>query len=136
METIVVGFDGSEHGLRALERAAQLARGGATIRVVSAVDVTRFSRSGGTSAVDPADAEERAKALEQARTLLASHGVQADFVEGTGDPADVLCLDAEETGADLIVVGTRGLSSAKRWLVGSVSTKVVQHAPCDVLVVR
>jgi nucleotide-binding universal stress UspA family protein len=136
METIVVGFDGSEHGLRALERAAQLARGGATIRVVSAVDVTRFSRSGGTSAVDPAEADERTKALEEARTYLASQGVQADFVEGTGDPADVLCLDAEETGADLIVVGTRGLSSAKRWLVGSVSTKVVQHAPCDVLVVR
>jgi nucleotide-binding universal stress UspA family protein len=138
METIVVGYDGSEHGRRALERAAELAKGGVTLRVVSSADVSRLSRdpAGGSSAIDPAEADERTKALEEARTFLAGQGVQADFVEGTGDPADVLCLDAEETGADLIVVGTRGLSSAKRWLVGSVSTKVVQHAPCDVLVVR
>ena len=44
--------------------------------------------------------------------------------------------EAEESDADLIIIGTRGLSVAKRMLLGSVSTNVVHHAPCDVLVVR
>jgi nucleotide-binding universal stress UspA family protein len=43
---------------------------------------------------------------------------------------------AEESGADLIVVGARGLSAVKGWLLGSVSTAVVHHAPCPVLVVK
>ena len=44
--------------------------------------------------------------------------------------------EAEREHADLIVLGTRGLNTAKRWLMGSVSSPVVQHAPCNVLVVR
>ena len=44
--------------------------------------------------------------------------------------------EAEASDADLIVVGTRGLHATKRLFLGSVSTKVVHHAPCDVLVVR
>ena len=90
----------------------------------------------GGSAVNPVDAEDRDHALEEAQSILAGAGVQASFVEGTGDPADVLVQEAEDGGADLIVVGTRGLNTAERWLMGSVSTKVVHHAPCDVLVVR
>jgi nucleotide-binding universal stress UspA family protein len=43
---------------------------------------------------------------------------------------------AAEERADLVVVGTRGLNLAQRALLGSVSTKVVHHAHCDVLVVR
>jgi nucleotide-binding universal stress UspA family protein len=58
------------------------------------------------------------------------------YIEGHGNPADVLVEEAEESGADLIVVGTRGLNAARRLVLGSVSTNVVQHAPCDVLVVR
>ncbi len=139
MARIVVGFDGSEHGRRALERAVELARSsGARLAIVSTAEVSRLLRDPamGVSAVEPADVEQRAKALEQARAYLAERGLEADFVKGSGDPADVLVQEAEESGADLIVVGTRGLSAAPRWLLGSVSTKVVHHAPCDVLVVR
>ena len=48
----------------------------------------------------------------------------------------MLVQQAREAGADLIAVGTRGLNAAQRALLGSVSTKVVHHAECDVLVVR
>ena len=48
----------------------------------------------------------------------------------------MIVQEAEESGADLIVVGTRGLNAAKRLVLGSVSTNVVHHAPCDVLVVH
>jgi nucleotide-binding universal stress UspA family protein len=53
-----------------------------------------------------------------------------------GNPAEVIVQEAEDSGADLIVVGTRGLHATKRLFIGSVSTNVVHHAPCDVLVVR
>jgi nucleotide-binding universal stress UspA family protein len=44
--------------------------------------------------------------------------------------------EAEKEGVDLILMGTRGMNAVDRWLLGSVSTKVVHHAPCNVLVVR
>jgi nucleotide-binding universal stress UspA family protein len=53
-----------------------------------------------------------------------------------GDPADVLIDVAEETGADLIVVGNKGMTGAARFLLGSVPNKITHHAPCNVLVVR
>ena len=137
MKRIVVGFDGSEQSRKALERAADLAAG-ATLAVVCAADVSRLMRdpAGGVSPVEPADADARASALAQARGYLEGRGVDGVYVEGTGHPADVIVQEAEESGADLIVVGTRGLNAAKRLVLGSVSTTVVHHAPCDVLVVR
>jgi nucleotide-binding universal stress UspA family protein len=137
MERIVVGFDGSEHSHKALERAADLA-GGATLAVVVAANVSPLMRdpAGGASPVDPADAEARTKALAEAREYLEGRGVNGVYVEGHGNPADVIVQEAEQSGADLIVVGTRGLNAARRLFMGSVSTNVVHHAPCDVLVVR
>jgi nucleotide-binding universal stress UspA family protein len=137
MERIVVGFDGSEHGRKALERAADIANG-ATIAVVSAVNVKRLMRdpAGGADPIDPADAEARQHALAEAREYLEGRGITGVYVEGTGNPADVIVQEAEENGADLIVVGTRGQSTPKRMFMGSVSTNVIHHAPCDVLVVR
>jgi nucleotide-binding universal stress UspA family protein len=137
MKRIVVGFDGSEHSRKALERAADIADG-ATLAVVCAADVARLVRdpAGAASPVDPADAEARANALAEARRYLEGRGLDGVFIEGTGNPADVIVQEAEDSGADLIVVGTRGSNAAKRLLMGSVSTNVVHHAPCDVLVVR
>src|SRR5262249_4799643 len=109
MERIVVGFDGSEHSRKALERAADIANG-ATVAVVSAANISRLMRdpAGGTAPVDPADAEARTQALAEARKYLEGRGVKAQYIEGHGNPADVLVQEAEENGADLIVVGTRG----------------------------
>jgi nucleotide-binding universal stress UspA family protein len=138
MQRIVVGFDGSEHARKALERAAELAGEGTSVDVVCAADVSRLMRdpAGGVDPVDPADAEARAAALEEARTYLGGRNIKGTYVEGLGNPADVIVQQAEDTGADLIVIGTRGLNAAKRLVLGSVSTNVVHHAPCDVLVVR
>jgi len=135
MERIVVGFDGSDQAREALERAADIA-GGATIAVVSSANVRTFFRGAGLSPVDPADAEAREKALADAREFLEGRGVNGVYIEGHGSPADVIVQEAEESGADLIVVGARGLGAAKRIALGSVSTNVVHHAHCDVLVVR
>jgi nucleotide-binding universal stress UspA family protein len=136
MQRIVVGYDGSEHSQKALERAANIA-GEAAITVVCAAGISELSRHApGMTPVDPKDVEARTAAIAAARSYLEGRGVSATYIEGHGSPADVIVDEAADAGADLIVVGTRGLHAGKRALVGSVSTKVVHHAPCDVLVVR
>jgi len=135
---IVVGYDGSEHAERALGRAIGIAKEGDDILVVAAAHTSTIARdpAGGTSSVDPIEVEAAEEALGKARVTAAAAGLSARFIEGHGDPADTLVRIATEEDAGLIVIGTRGLNFAQRALLGSVSTKVVHHAPCDVLVVR
>jgi nucleotide-binding universal stress UspA family protein len=66
--------------------------------------------------------------------FLSERGIDAETIEGQGDPGSVIVKAAED--ADLVIVGSRGLNSFQRILLGSVSSKVVHRAPCDVLVVR
>ena len=135
MKTIVVGYDGSAAAKKALERAAEFAAGGAGVTVVSAVHVLAHAGRG-ASGVDPVEKEERTANLREAESLLAGKGVTHRTVEGHGDPADVIVEEAKEVSADLIIVGASGHSAPARALLGSVSTRVLHHAPCDVLVVR
>lgn len=53
-----------------------------------------------------------------------------------GDPADAILDVAEDSKADLIVVGNKGMTGAKRYLLGSVPNKVSHHAPCSVFIAR
>ncbi len=137
MKRIVVGFDGSDNGRKALARAAEIANG-ATIAVVSAAGPSPLSRTKdmGLSPEDPADVEARTDALAEARKYLEEKGITGQYITGHGNPADVIVAEAEDSGADLIIVGTRGHNAAHRVLLGSVSTNVVHHATVDVLVVR
>ena len=63
-------------------------------------------------------------------------GVAAGTHARQGDPADAILDVAEESGADLVVVGNKGMTGAKRFLLGSVPNKVSHHAPCSVLIIR
>ena len=134
MKRIVVGYDGSEHARRALEEAANLA-GDAAVTVISAVDVSGAGGHGNPGA-DPEETTERSKELSEARAFLEGKGIKVDTSESYGDPADSLIDAARDSDADLIIVGTRDLNAVKEILLGSVSTKVVHHAPCSVLVAR
>lgn len=53
-----------------------------------------------------------------------------------GNPAEVIIKEAEDEGSNLIIIGTRGQSGVSRFLLGSVSSKVLSHAHCSVLIVR
>jgi nucleotide-binding universal stress UspA family protein len=131
---IVVGYDGSDHGKRALERAASM--GGNENKVVVVAAAESHARTGITEGarLDPSEIEKRRQDLEGARTFLSERGIDAETIEGQGDPGAVIVNAAQD--ADLIIVGSRGLNSFQRILLGSVSSKVVHRAPCDVLVVR
>ena len=74
--------------------------------------------------------------LEAAAAPARAAGVVVNIYSRQGDPADAILDVAEERGADLIVVGNKGMTGAKRFLLGSVPNKVSHHAPCSVLIIR
>lgn len=85
---------------------------------------------------DDDEAQRQQAELAEATALLAESGIDARSAAPVGDAAAEIVRVAEESGADLIVLGARGLNPVKRLVLGSVSTKVLHQAPCDVLVVK
>jgi nucleotide-binding universal stress UspA family protein len=74
--------------------------------------------------------------VEASRTLLESHGMSANTIITEGDPALEIVSEAERGEYDLIVLGATGASDLKHDMLGSVSTRVAQDAPCSVFVAR
>ena len=131
---IIVGYDGSDGAKRALDRAIALAgKDGRLTVVASAESHARTGLSEGAH-LDPSEFERRRRDLEEVKAVLADRGVDGETLEAQGDPGDVIVESAKD--ADLVVVGSRGLNPFQRLLLGSVSSKVVHRAECDVLVVR
>lgn len=132
MQTIVVGYDGSESADRALDRASELIDDGGTVVLVSAIHM--LAGKGGTG-FDPIEKEDFDRQLDTAKARLADTGITATTVAGLGDPARVITVQATEVGADLIVVGNGHKNLLERLLLGSVSDRVSHRTNCDVLVV-
>jgi nucleotide-binding universal stress UspA family protein len=141
--SIVVGTDGSVTASRAVRAAAELAAtDGARLVVVTAYSPTGTS-AGGVSVDDvPSDirhvltdrvqAEELAEGGRQAAREVGATRITVQAL--AGDPGEVLLEAAKDFDADLIVVGSRGLTSHAHFILGSVAASVAHHAPCDVLV--
>jgi nucleotide-binding universal stress UspA family protein len=140
MESIVVGTDGSPNAEAAVRRAAKLAKSeGDRVHIVAAYsDRSSFSEAISSSAKrDPVDLRDVAESvLARAEAELEAQGIEVVTHARAGEPAHVLLEIAEEQGADLIVVGARGLTSFQRFLLGSVSGKLAHHASCSLLIVR
>jgi nucleotide-binding universal stress UspA family protein len=131
--TLVVGYDGSDASRRALVRVRELAIDYRTLVIVAVAPDIRSAGMGVDLAGEQVDT---ARLLEDARALL--DGRQGGAIEtrgAVGDPAVVLIDIAREVDAQLLVVGRRGGDFVSRTLLGSVAQRVVQYAPCDVLVV-
>lgn len=80
--------------------------------------------------------EEAERIVARTADILRRGGLHAETKVVTGDPRVIIVEEAERWPADLIVVGSRGLTGVKRWLLGSVAQSVLRHAPCSVEVVR
>ncbi|HEY2769686.1 MAG TPA: universal stress protein [Solirubrobacteraceae bacterium] len=143
--TIVVGTDGSDTATTAVRYAIDLARQlGARLLIVSAYEASSppWLQGGRISVqqdmqweVNPR--EDVLALLERARVDARTAGLeQIDTFARQGDAADAIIDVAEEQRSDLIVVGNRGMTGAKRFLLGSVPNRVSHHAPCSVLIVR
>ena len=138
METIVVGYDATEPSKRALARAADIAeKFGSRLVVTSVTPVIMPSGTHGTAGIDPIDPPAQHQAeLEEAQTYLSGRNLKAELQPAIGDPADSIVEAAEQSGATLIVVGTREPTLLERLLGQSVSQAVSRHAHCDVLIVH
>ena len=143
-KTIVVGTDGSETASKAVAEAVGLAKAvGAKVLVVSAYEPVSDARLREEGRQVPADMqwmvnprEDVDSTLQDAAGGAEDAGVEIETFARQGDPADAILDVAEEQGADLIVVGNKGMTGAKRFLLGSVPNKVSHHAPCSVLIIR
>ncbi|WP_109012408.1 universal stress protein [Nostoc commune] len=88
------------------------------------------------SADDPmVSPEVVAKLLENAQSLFSGQGIQAEILERRGKPAFTICDVADEIGADLIIMGCRGLGLTEEGADDSVTTRVINLSPCPVLIV-
>lgn len=142
--SIVVGTDGSDTATQAVRHAVDLASAvGAKLELVSAYEPVPEQRLAEERRHAPEDLqwaigprEDVDATLEAAATIARAAGVKVELSSRQGDPADAILDVAEERDADLIVVGNKGMTGAKRFLLGSVPNKVSHHAPCSVLIVR
>jgi nucleotide-binding universal stress UspA family protein len=142
--SIVVGTDGSETASEAVRQATELASAiGATIHLVSAFEPVGTQRLREERVQAPEDLQWMVNAredvdatLKDAAEKIKEAGVDVDTFARQGDPADAILDVAEEKNADLIVVGNKGMTGAKRFLLGSVPNKVSHHAPSSVMIIR
>lgn len=132
---ILVAYDGSEQAARALEWATHL--GPNSLVTVISVAPTLADSPRIADAVDPtSDVSEHRRQLDEAAAILGDLGVEADTMLKVGNPAEEIISAAEEGPFAVIVVGIRGMSAVRRFLIGSVADRVVRHATVPVLVVR
>jgi nucleotide-binding universal stress UspA family protein len=141
---IVVGTDGSETAAEAVRHAIGLAKlTGATLGVVSAYEPVSAYRLREESGEIPGDIahsvgprEDVNVILEAAAARAGEAGIEVQTHPREGDPADAILQVADETSADLVVVGNKGMTGARRFLLGSVPNKISHHARCGVYIVR
>ena len=141
VRTILVGMDFSPHSAAALDRAVDFARAfGARIHLLHSYAVPvrgvvpyDFSVPDGVWDGVRRAAETK---LEEFRQKVVSAGVEASSEVSPDLPSEALLAAASEMGADLIVVGTRGLTGLKHVLLGSVAERTIRLAPCPVLTVK
>ncbi|MFN8163414.1 MAG: universal stress protein [Solirubrobacterales bacterium] len=141
---IVVGTDGSDTAAEAVRQAIDLAKlSGAQLSIVSAFAPVPTRRVSGEQQDAPPDVqyvigprEDVNLILDAAAADARKQGLEVQTHPVEDDPADAILNVAEETNADLIVVGNKGMTGARRYLLGSVPNNVSHHAPCSVMIVR
>ena len=138
MATIVIAADGSEAAHRAAEVGFEAAAAwGDHVLLVTAWDVLRadFGMPVHRIEHDFVNAEKgwAEKVLEDAAAHAAERGLEAETVLVRGEPASQLCRIAKERDARMIVIGTHGWGAVRSLLLGSVTLRVLHHAPCAVL---
>jgi nucleotide-binding universal stress UspA family protein len=140
-DTIVVGTDGSSSAMKAVEHAASLAAvTGAHLHIAMATPsvpmlVTPDMMMATNEWSDASNLATKT-ALEAAAGTAAAAGATTTAHQCSGDPADALLSLCDEIGADLLVIGSRGMHGARRFLLGSVSSRCAHHADRSVLIVH
>jgi nucleotide-binding universal stress UspA family protein len=143
-DRIVVGTDGSETAAQAVKTAVELAKmSNAKLEIVSAYEPIPQQRLRDEGEGISGDLSHAVNPREDVNLVLANAAAVAkkskvDVVTHAreGEPADAILDIAEENKADLIMVGNKGMTGTRRFLLGSVPNKISHHSPCDVWIVH
>ncbi|MEX0678819.1 MAG: universal stress protein [Pirellulales bacterium] len=137
LKRILVAFDGSEPAMRAFRMALELAEPlRAELIVLAVAQLPEPAAMVESSAMLESATEHYEGDFQKLRELAASAGNAIDTRVVVGHAAEQIVHHAAEEHADLIVMGHRGKSLVERWLLGSVSKRVISYAPCSVLIAR
>ena len=134
---ILVGTDGSDSATKAVQHAADMARAmNADLVVLTAYAPPRSDVGSTFGRADAYPGQEIGQAILRDAQKHFGQGLKVKTVVREGDPAEGLIDVAEEENVDLIVVGNKGMTGAKRFLLGSVPNQISHHAPSNVLIVH
>ena len=139
MKKILVAHDGSKLADKALKKAVELAVSfNASLTVLSVIPelyLTELSDMDRQRIVE-ALTEETKIAMEKIRISLTGKAIETKTITRQGPPPEKILETAQKMKVDLLVVGSHGRHGARKFLLGSVSSKVVDYATCPVLVVK
>ena len=137
MRKILAAYDGSEPARDALDFAVDLVRHyGAQLYVLAVSRPPEFAEDVEAEAVIENSRRYFGRMLDEVKTRLAAESVPATCEVVVGHPAEQILIYAEKHDVDHIVMGYRGRSMFKRWLLGSVARRVIAYAHCAVTVMR
>ena len=135
---VLVATDGSEHSMKAVQRALELAeKQGAQVTLMSVAYYGADYLEGMPPNIKDKLEDEARAALKKGKAVFDAKNLPVETVLEAGlVPANLIIRRAQEGKFDRIVIGSTGLNALERILMGSTAAKVVAHAPCEVTVVR
>ncbi|MCE5311608.1 MAG: universal stress protein [Nitrospiraceae bacterium] len=139
MQKIMVAHDGSKSSDKALKKGLELAiKFNSSLTVISVVPELYLTELSEVDRKKIADSlsEETAHAMEKIRKSLSGKTIEVKTVIRQGDPAEKILETAQKMKVDLIITGSHGRHGAKKFLLGSISSKIVDYSRCPVLVVK
>ncbi len=136
-ETILVAYDASPQSQRATDLAFSMAEAmGSRLLIFAVIRPPEPAARAELNAILDDAREHYEQSFALLRDRAAKVGVSLDTEIEVGHPAEHIVHRAEQSGAALIVMGRRGISTFKRWMLGSISERVLRYAHCPVMVVH
>jgi nucleotide-binding universal stress UspA family protein len=137
LKTILVAFDGSAQSRKAFDFALEIAeKFEAKLVVTGVIQLPEPAVSAEIDAILDRGKSQFGEEFTKLRRQASGHGVRFESRVAAGHPADQIVREAEDCRADLIVMGRRGTTRVSRWILGSVSERVLRYAHCPVTVLK
>jgi nucleotide-binding universal stress UspA family protein len=139
MQKILVAHDGSKSSDKALKKAVELAINfNASLTVLAVIPELYLTELSDVdrNRISEALSRETTEAMEKIRKSLSGKSMEVKTLIRQGDPAEKILETAQKMKVDLIVTGSHGRHGTKKFLLGSVSSKIVDYSKCPVLVVK
>ena len=135
---VLVATDGSEHSMKAVQRALELAETqGAQVTLMSVAYYIRGDFDTMPMNIQDKLEDEAREALKKAKAVFDAKNIPVETVMEAGlVPANLIIAKAQDGKFDRIIMGSTGRNPLDKVLMGSVAAKVVGHAPCEVTVIR